>query len=515
MKTSTSPLDRIRFAVLVFLDLFMKMMFVRFQTFVWWFARVSARYLAWAGRTRARRAALRALETVPAYERFVASQDGTWAGFPETDKASYVEQYPPESRCKGGRIPHTKIVIDESSGSTGTPFNWIRCKKEREQSHAFISYFVRYCYGNEPWITINGFSMGAWATGFNMGIALEKNSVVKNTGPDIDKILSTLEYFGPDRNYLILGYPPFLKHLIDEADKRGFALDRYRLRALVGGEGMSEGLRDYLATRFEQVCSGYGVTDLEIGMAGETPIAIAIRKLANRDPEIREKLFGKDSRLPMVFQYNPLMHHIDVNEAGELVFTISRPSLLAPRIRYNPHDQGGVARFDEMADLLAREGIELEDLVGDADTPLLHIPFMWIYGRKDFTVSVMGANIYPEDLEQCVYSSPELAPITRSFCQALHESADGSVRPHFLFEIDAEPTEELRAEFRDQMVGRLVELNADYREAYKEYPETLVPRIDLFRCGEGPFAANQGKIKQIRLLGQREEPARLEETCAA
>jgi hypothetical protein len=45
-----------------------------------------------------------------------------------------------------------------------------------------------------------------------------------------------------------------------------------------------------------------------------------------------------------------------------------------------------------------------------------------------------------------------------------------------------------------------VELNADFREAWREYPETLVPEIQLYRLGEGPFAGDAGRIKQARFL---------------
>lgn len=62
--------------------------------------------------------------------------------------------------------------------------------------------------------------MGAWATGINMGVALERNGVVKNTGPDLDKILHTLEFLGSHRRYLMCGYPPFLKHVIDSPRAR-------------------------------------------------------------------------------------------------------------------------------------------------------------------------------------------------------------------------------------------------------------------------------------------------------
>ena len=102
--------------------------------------------------------------------------------------------------------------------------------------------------------------------------------------------------------------------------------------AVLGGEGNSEGLRDYLRDYFRPVYSGYGATDIEIGLAGETPISVAIRRAVWGSEVLRNAVFGNDSRLPMLFQYNPMMHHITANEQGELMFTISRLKVLAPRI---------------------------------------------------------------------------------------------------------------------------------------------------------------------------------------
>ena len=92
------------------------------------------------------------------------------------------------------------------------------------------------------------------------------------------------------------------------ATRDGFPWEQYELHGLVGGEGMAEGLRDYLLERFTSVYSGYGATDLEVGMAAETPVSVAVRRVARADPEVRAALFGDRSRLPMVFQYNPLIH---------------------------------------------------------------------------------------------------------------------------------------------------------------------------------------------------------------
>ncbi|MBI3110952.1 MAG: phenylacetate--CoA ligase family protein [Ignavibacteriales bacterium] len=495
-----TPAERLAFLFLVFFNLFVQVACASFETFLLLFKALPPWFLDWAGRFRARAAFYRAARNVPAYADFLAIMRWQGGNPPETDKETFIKRYPTEQRCVGGAIPESQVAIDESSGSTGTPYNWVRTARERHQSHIFISYFAKYCYGSQPYVTINAFSMGAWATGINMGVAMGRNGIVKNTGPDIGKILHTMRFFGPRYRYLIAGYPPFLKHLVDAAEAEGFPFDEFELRALVGGEGMSEGLRDYLLGRFRTVYSGFGATDLEIGIAGETPLAVAIRRLCRDRADVREKLFGDDSRLPMVFQYNPLMHYIEVNENRELVFTISRKSLLSPRIRYNVHDEGGVARFDEMEKMLAEAGVDVEALKKSSGSGRLRLPFLWVYGRRDYTVSLMGANIYPEDLEQSLYAEPHLSKITRSFCLSLAESEDASVRPRFIFEVDAEPTEELRATYRDAMLRRLVALNADFREAWREYPETLVPEIQLYRVGEGPFAGDKGKIKQTRIL---------------
>jgi phenylacetate-CoA ligase len=495
--------ERLDFLLLLPFNQLLKVACATFSSFLALFEALSPRFLEWAGRVRARSAFYRAARRVPGYADFLGNAGYRDGLPPETDKDNYIKRYSTEDRCVGGRLPARRTTIDESSGSTGTPYNWVRSDLERHQSHIFISYFAKYCYGSQPFVTINAFSMGAWATGINMGVAMTHNGIVKCTGPDIDKILHTLSFFGPRYRYVIAGYPPFLKHLLDAAESAAFPLDQFDLRALVGGEGMAEGLRDYLLRHFEVVYSGFGATDLEIGIAGETPLAVAIRRCCRDRPEVRRALFGEDSRLPMLFQYNPLMHHIEVNGQRELIFTISRRSLLSPRIRYNVHDEGGVARFDEMQSRLIGAGVDMDALRREAGSGNLRLPFFWVYGRRDYTISVMGANIYPEDLEQCLYSEPELSKITHSFCLSLAEGRDGTVNPKFMFEIDREPSAALALTFRDAMLRRLLALNADYREAWKEYPEIVLPVVELHSRGAGPFAQDSGRIKQVRLVTQR------------
>ena len=473
------------------------------------------------GRLRAERAAWRAVQRVPAYRAFlrdsnVSVQEIVPAGIlkklPETDKKSYIDRYPLEERCLDGKIPFRGTTIDESSGSTGTPYNWIRSEAERHVAHRNISFFARYCFGNADLVTINAFSMGAWATGFNMTLALNRNGIVKSTGPDIGKILSTLRFLGPGYRYLILGYPPFIKHLLDEGDQAGIQWEHYKMHAMVGGEGMTEELRDHLLQRFQSVFSGYGATDIEIGMAGESPASVALRRIARARPALRRALFGDDSRLPMIFQYNPLIHYLEVNHEKEVICSISRLDVLAPRIRYNVHDEGGILDYGRLAAILRGFDCDIANLGSQPDaagprgllpwTQPVQLPFLWIYGRRDATISVMGANIYPEDIETLIYQDAKLAARTHSFALAVVTDATATPRPCILLELsddgltEAAWAEQLAAQFQRGLAG----LNLDYKAALSEFPLAMAPIVETHRRGEGPFKADAGRIKQRRIV---------------
>ncbi len=183
-----------------------------------------------------------------------------------------------------------------------------------------------------------------------------------------------------------------------------------------------------------------------------------------------------------------------------MILTLSGREILSRRIRYNVHDEGGVASFEEMRDRIHGAAHSIRALLGEGQRRPLSLPFLWIYGRKDSTVSVMGANIYPEDLEQALYDEADLAGITRSFCLGLHEDPDGGVRPEFSFEISAAITPALTARFGERITERIRLLNADFREAMREHPDTTTPLIRLHGVGEGPFARDSGKIKQTRVI---------------
>ena len=444
-------------------------------------------------------------QQVPAYKEFL--KKNSWScqsinyqeifeSLPVMDKSNYILSYTTEERCLNGKFFHEGVVIDESSGSTGIPYNWVRSEREREIVKCLIGVYLRYCFGDKKFIVLNTFSMGAWATGFNMALAAQSLGVVKSTGPDVDKILNTLRFFGNKYPYILNGYPPFLKYLFDEGEKKGFHWSDYNLHVLVGGEGMSEGLRDYLLRHAKTVFSGYGASDLEIGIGGENPLTIMIRKLCLHDTALRKTLFGNDHRLPMLFQYNPLDHFIEIIQK-EIVVTISKPWTLSPRIRYNIKDEGGMITFDEMKARLKSHNIDLLELERKCNYPRWYLPFLFIYGRKDSTISVMGANIYPEDVESIIYSDVLLTKNINSFSLSLEEDAQGNPRPCFEFELfDITQREQVAEKLKSTLSLGLAKLSLDYKKAKEEYPQAVEPVLRIFGMSEGPFKENQDRIKK-------------------
>ena len=88
---------------------------------------------------------------------------------------------------------------------------------------------------------------------------------------------------------------------------------------------MSEALRSYLERSFRRVYSSFGASDLEINIAAENELTIAVRRLLAKRPDLARALgLPEQPTLPMVFQYNPLDYLVETTAGGELVITVNR-----------------------------------------------------------------------------------------------------------------------------------------------------------------------------------------------
>ncbi|WP_022871885.1 phenylacetate--CoA ligase family protein [Nesterenkonia alba] len=453
---------------------------------------------------------------VPAYQDYLARRDFTFrwwdiSAYPETSKDDYVRRYEEDARCWGGEIEVPGTVVDESSGSSGRPFNWMRSAAELDTVHKNVAGYVTMLFGTENLFCINAFSMGAWATGTNTGQAMAKIAMVKNTGPDLEKILDTLRHFGPDFTYLITAYPPFLKHLVDRLDAAGEEFADYRLNGFVGGEAMTEGLRDYLQRRFDRVYSGYGASDLTIGMGGETDLSVTLRKELESNPSFRRRLLGDhEHRTPMIFQYNPLETYMETTDDDELVVTINSAAVMSPRLRYNIGDEARILSFPEMVEI-TREFPQLTVKLKQAYRhQRMKLPFLLLFGRSDSTISYMGANIYPLDVQNGLYRDPETAKLIDSFQIELTEISEFEHRPTLHIQLrdpQTHPEAALDEDARQQLaetcatgvLEHLAAVSRDVAESLQEDPSAAEILVQIHDYGTGPFAETPQKIKNVYL----------------
>ena len=153
-------------------------------------------------------------------------------------------------------------------------------------------------------------------------------------------------------------------------------------------------------------------------------------------------------------------------------------------------------RDDELRARLASVGVTLEELRPPGSPRLIRMPYLYVFGRKDSTISVMGANIYPEDIESAVYSAPDLAKRVLSYQLSVLEEQPGETRPAVAIQLlSGEPDDGFRDEMAALLTDLLRAMNRDYGEASREYPALMPIVVTLHRRGEGPFAGTEGRVK--------------------
>ncbi len=435
---------------------------------------------------------------VPAYKKFLNERVTTvplsgWTPvldiIPSMDKESYVKKYTIEERCVDGKIPSRGVMIDESSGTSGSPNNWVRGPKEREAVRFGLHTAVHFAVGNKPIFYIDAFALGPWATGMNVAMSLVDIVMLKTTGPDLSKIINTLKLFGPSYHYVIAGYPPFLKSLCDSEE---IDWSQYDIVASFGGEGMSEGMRAYLLRKFKFVYGNYGASDLEINVASENDFTIALRQKIMSHEGLYKKIVRHNS-LPMVFQYNSFDYYIETNQGGELLVTLCRMENISPKVRYNIHDLGHVMRLPELERILREEGLSLDD-IGLLPTDL---PFLFHYGRSDMSVAFFGSKITPSEIEEIVFAHEGIRGDVASFSIITTEDEHANKRLTLALEL-AQGKEKLSYEgdLAKELFDALRVRNQDFREASKMIPAGFEPGVEVSLFGEGPFAVNDIRLKK-------------------
>ncbi|MGH7998174.1 MAG: phenylacetate--CoA ligase family protein, partial [Brasilonema sp.] len=170
--------------------------------------------------------------TVPAYKDFLANHavnSDEYQNFedfqrlPQLRKENYLQRYPLAELCRNGQL-QTCDMIAVSSGSTGKPTFWPRFFADEMQiATRFEQVFHDSFYAdNRRTLAVICFTLGTWVGGMyttNCCRYLASKGypiTVVTPGNNKEEIFRVVQELGSCfEQVVLLGYPPFLKDIID------------------------------------------------------------------------------------------------------------------------------------------------------------------------------------------------------------------------------------------------------------------------------------------------------------
>jgi phenylacetate-CoA ligase len=206
----------------------------------------------------------------------------------------------------------------------------------------------------------------------------------------------------------------------------------------------------------------------------------------------------------MVFQYNPLETYLETTAEGEILCTLNSTAVLTPKLRYNIGDEGRLHSFPDVLDAIPA-GVRADALQAWR-TERMRLPLLFLYGRRDSTISYMGANIYPQDVEYGLYTGNPLAHLVEGFCLELEEHDDLESRPVVNVQLREGVTlspgerDALVTGCRDGVVAHLAAVSRDFAESLQEDPTAGDLRVRLHDFRTGPFTGTDRRIKNVYLV---------------
>ncbi len=438
----------------------------------------------------------RALKT-PAYIKFLKknkietnkfSLDFIKNSIPITNKKNYIKQYSFEDRCYEGKLPISGN-IDESAGSNGHPTNWIRSVKEEKLLLAALTFEYKYTYKtNKQNIVLSAWSSGPWATGVKYCELVENFTLVKNTSTNVETIIETMKTFGKKYRYIISGYPIFLEGLFNEK----FPWKEYDIDIVTGGDSYSTQWPNRIKKHIKKtskIVSTYGCSDIDIGIGFETDFSKAIRVEMSKNEKLRKKICHELRTIPMMFQFNPLMHHIQNTSNNSFVVTHLEQNSASPKIKYDIEDVGQKLDYNEIISILEKYAPKI---IKKYQNNSLKLPFLWISGRKDGTISLDGANIFPEQIDIILSNKFESKIELFKILKLNNKNSIFNIEVELKKNIKI--SNKLKIAIEKEILEKLPKLNKDYKESL-ENNKQLNPNVILYKHNEGPFNKVENSIK--------------------
>jgi phenylacetate-CoA ligase len=271
---------------------------------------------------------------------------------------------------------------------------------------------------------------------------------------------------------------------------------------IFSAEGFSEEFRSYIAENaklkniYKDTLNHYGTVDIGT-KAYETPISILIRRLALGNKGFYNKIFRESKVLPTLAQFIPEQFYFEVKEN---ILICSSDSGI-PLIRYDLKDLGGVLKFSEMVNLAKESGIDLKKEIKKAGiiNTIWELPFVYISGRSDSSVSLYGSNIYPETIRFVL-----LDPMFRKYFSGrvsmqivYSKKQNPKFKVHVELKNNCSVVNVIRVKLEQAIFDRLKKENAEYYNNFKVLGKKVYPSVVCWEYGNKQYFSRAGKHKWI------------------
>lgn len=446
-----------------------------------------------------------AAQRIPAYKDFLKKNRitpdkiRTWKDFqlvPPVTKKNYLRNYPLRQLLWDGSLKEP-MVFTATSGSTGEPFYFPRNRQLDWQYSIIIEQFLRNSsYGaTTPTLVIVGFGMGVWIGGLITYQAYEMATrragipaSIITPGVNKEEIFSALKRLAPNFQQVILvGYPPFIKDIIDEAPAHGIDIKKLNLRIMSAAEAYTETFRDYIVQKggvrnvYRDVLNVYGSADIG-AMATETPFTIFTRRLATQHRPFFERVFGSINKTPTLAQYNPLF--ITFEAVDDEVLLTGQNQL--PLVRYAIGDNGGVRTPEEIRSMAEAEGIDFDKAArAEKLSPYFtNLPMVYVYERKNLSTTLYGINIYPEYIRDALMHPKAQQYTTGKFTMITKYDEHNNQRLEINLELKKgnAATNKQREELHTIIVSALRSRSSEFQELTNHIGARAHPTVILWKA---------------------------------
>ena len=462
----------------------------------------------------------KAAKEIPAYQAFLLANGVDPSNVQTADDLQKI----PATSKKNYLVPNSfedlvwqkdqqaGLLLCATSGSTGEPYYFPRNDELSNQySYALESFLKSSSYGTGNTLVIVGFGMGVWIGGVITMRAFELAATRANlpvsilpTGYNKTEIFKALKKLAPKYSQtVIVGYPPFIKELVDEAPSEDVNLADLHIRFLFAAESFTETFRNFVCEKagipdpVRNTLNIYGSADIG-AMANETPLSIFIRRQVIEKPDLYGEIFNYAERTPTLAQFNP--EFITFEEVDGELFLTGNGAL--PLIRYAIGDHGGVVSYDVIQTTMQKHGINLDDELvkaGLSEIVEKDHPFVYVYERVDMSVTLHGLNIYPEFIKEALLL-PEFAElVTERFTMATKYDARHNQFLQVNVEMQAEikESEELLEKIKQAIHQSLVQRSSEFAEVAKSRKADELIQIILWEKGHPRYFAPGTKQKWV------------------